>query len=137
MHHHLLHHSEKVLESSLGILPPKAFLKITNGLLKSDHEAVRRKALEVFNAKVTEDEALRQEDEALTQILPSVGALATSNEGSESEANQQLALLALRSFARVLGSKHPGELKDALKGIAAKKFLRGLTSTNLQVNCTS
>lgn len=60
-----------MLESSLDLLPMPELVSLLRGLLSNGHDAVRRKALEVFNAKLQGDAAdslLAAKEDALAML---------------------------------------------------------------------
>lgn len=98
---------EKILEAILSLLPLEVFVKLLSSMLLNQRNSVRRKMLEVFNAKLQQSQEIVLDEAALTSLLEPLVQLATG-EGESNPFNQQLALLCLRSFGRAMGSVSPG-----------------------------
>jgi hypothetical protein len=130
IHRHLVGYSEKALEASLSILPGKTFVSVLRSLLANSHDLVRRKALEVFNSKLQPTESDLVSEGSVLDLLKPLVQLAKGSykeDTQETAFNQQLAMLALRSFARRLGARNPIQFKtDACQEMSSKSFLRGL-----------
>jgi hypothetical protein len=98
---------EKILEAILSLLPLEVFVRLLSAMLLNQRNSVRRKMLEVFNAKLQQSHEIVLDESSLQTLLEPLVHLATG-EGESNPFNQQLALLCLRSFGRALGPVSPG-----------------------------
>ncbi len=98
--------SERAVESALGLLPSSLFVELLGSLLRSDSDSVRRRALEVFNAKLQgrdEDakamlDLARGGSDVVRGLLEPLAGSALGSVGKETELNQQLSIVALRYY---------------------------------------
>ena len=104
---------EKILEAILSLLPLQVFVKLLSSMLLNQRNSVRRKMLEVFNAKLQQSQEVILDEESLPTLLDPLVQLATGV-GESNPFNQQLALLCLRSFGRTMGSVAPGPFNQVL-----------------------
>jgi len=130
--------SERILEKNLSLLPSKVFVQVLTDLLNNDLSVIRRKSLEVLNVKFQRpDDPIVDSDAADQGVLELLDPLVSLSKGKvpvshadETPANQQLALLCLRSFTRSLGASHPEAFfKSAASELAKKSFLKELESS--------
>lgn len=118
---------EKVLESTLAIVPATSFVPLLASLLASNNEAtVQKKTLEVLNLRLLQDDpgSLKMDCGLLLEPLT---CLATSTSGGQQQQTQQLALLCLRSFAKVFSTSQVEHLKVVCGQLAKKKFLKDIS----------
>eukprot|EP00095_Tigriopus_kingsejongensis_P008024 maker-scaffold1494_size38455-snap-gene-0.15 protein:Tk08024 transcript:maker-scaffold1494_size38455-snap-gene-0.15-mRNA-1 annotation:"hypothetical protein DAPPUDRAFT_192569" len=138
VHKHMVQLSERVLEGSLGLLPSDVFVALFHTLLSNEHDAVRRKTLEVLNAKLQEIDELLLKEESLPSLLKAMSVLATGKvtiKGKsidESEMNQQLAILGVRSFAKAVGNRHGPSLQEVAELMCKKSFFKSLPNSNVR-----
>ena len=150
--HQLAICSERVLESALAILPTAPFVQLLTTLLSSSRSIVRKKALDVFNAKLQQIsthvtkgaptflELEKSLNQSLLTVLvtiamgkvPQTGEAETSGEKAEPNINQQTALICLRSFARVSSLNTSGsylsEIKESCEALSKRSFLNDCLS---------
>ena len=135
---------ERVLEAALGILPTFSFINLLKSLLSNRYSIVRKKSLEVLNAKLqqisygkSKEQQLLMYDSSLGELLKVLVTIAQGKVPFEEEdlqnkkeqsINQQIALMCLRSFARAThgidSSMHLQELKEVCKTLSKKTFLK-------------
>ncbi|TRY68333.1 hypothetical protein TCAL_03802 [Tigriopus californicus] len=140
IHKHLIQLSERILEGALGVLPAKVFVALFNNLLANEFDTVRRKTLEVLNAKLQEGDELLLKEESLPNLLMAMTTLATGKvivkgqELVESEMNQQLAILGVRSFAKAGGFDHGESLQKVASILSKASFFKTLPSANVKAS---
>lgn len=140
IHKHLIQLSERILEGALGVLPAKVFVSLFNNLLSNEFDTVRRKTLEVLNAKLQEGDELLLKEESLPNLLMAMTTLTTGKvnvkgqELVESEMNQQLAILGVRSFAKAVGSDHGESLQKVASILSKASFFKTLPSANVKAS---
>ena len=122
---------ERVFESTLAVIPTSTFVKVLVNLLKLDQpKNVQRKALEVLNARLSQ----QQDDDNFLQNeeLPSViGNLAIQTLNGSGDVNQQLALMCVKSLAKVpnMATSSPSSLtqmKNLCSEMVKKSFFNSL-----------
>ena len=123
---------ERVFESTLAVIPTSTFVKVLVNLLKLDQpKNVQRKALEVLNARLSQHQD--SEDNFLQNVeLPSViGNLATQTLNGSGDVNQQLALMCVKSLAKVpnMATSSPSsmsQMKNLCSEMVKKSFFNSL-----------
>ena len=132
--------TEKVFEAALAIVPPDGFVQILDNLLDPDQSpTVRRKALEVLNARLQaeDDDAagldLNGDGPGLPRLLIRLGDIATS---SDNLFNQQIGLMCVRSLAKKFSSVDNDVVMDGAQKLAQKltdkKFLEHLENMSVK-----
>lgn len=125
----MLHHSYDLLDHTNSLLSAPMFLSVIRGLLKHTLQTVRRKSMELLNAKIQfSPEMFADVDEnllfsllpALLDIVKTIGAedqQLDENTAQELELNQQTALLSLKLLTRMLGSENPEKFTPVLETV--------------------
>ncbi|XP_047117771.1 HEAT repeat-containing protein 1 [Schistocerca piceifrons] len=110
-----------ILDKVNALLPRGMFLLVIQGLLQNELLTVRRKALELLNAKLqyrVEFVSTCKPEELLSLLLPVTNIIKCISSGEEStqeeEMIQQTALFSVKLFARALAAEHPDEFKKML-----------------------
>lgn len=120
---------EKVFEATLAVIPTSVFVQMLANLLAPKQTAnIKRKALEVFNARLVrhDGDSNLLDDPNLPSLMEPLSDLALDNKGGH---NQQLALLCIRSLAKALQacpSLMVQNLKTLCSKLATKDFLNSL-----------
>ncbi|XP_040574972.1 uncharacterized protein l(2)k09022 [Lepeophtheirus salmonis] len=120
IHKHLVSQSEKVLESALNILPNEALIGLMKSLLASETDSVLRKTLEVLNIKLGAVNFNEDDIELLEPLL-------NISFNNPVDYNRQMALMAIRSLSRLLGSQYSKEFQNIAIKLCNKKYLSTLS----------
>nr|XP_002737451.2 PREDICTED: LOW QUALITY PROTEIN: HEAT repeat-containing protein 1 [Saccoglossus kowalevskii] len=110
----LLHKAYDVLDKINALLPTHIFINVVSGLMHNDIAAVRRKAMELLNNKLTQHKEPFNEQQVslLLALVPELVSVtkATKIVGgglSELDVNRQTALYSLKLLCKVLGCDNP------------------------------
>ncbi|XP_014600761.1 PREDICTED: HEAT repeat-containing protein 1 isoform X1 [Polistes canadensis] len=114
----LLHHLYDVLDLVNNLLPNNIFLISVNKLLNHELLTVKKKALELLNARL-QQRKFNEEDHAdlleLTGSLLNIIDVNVKSENQEGEVVQQTVLITFKLLAKLLASKHPMVFKPILE----------------------
>lgn len=126
----------EVLKKVNALLPLPAFTNVISSLLERSDAAVRRKAMVIFNDKIT---SIKGKPPALLASMVSHFTEVIKNEPNDPSnesamINKQTALQCISSLARLLGSDFKGQFADTLPTIIGEK---ALLVPNVQLNISS
>ncbi|KAI9313807.1 hypothetical protein BX666DRAFT_2055891 [Dichotomocladium elegans] len=129
-----------VMDKVNGLLPLEAFVNVVSHLIKHPETTIRRKAMNLFNEKVSAfEEDISPEDELI--LVNMVKELTNSIEKEhslcseeDSAINKQSALMCISSLAKFSGNIHPAAFVDAIPTIMGPECLQ---LANSQVKVTS
>ncbi|XP_060517602.1 HEAT repeat-containing protein 1 [Cylas formicarius] len=119
----ILHHSYDILDGVNALLTPPMFLLVEKGLLSYNLPAVKRRALELLNAKLHNDVYFFKDCEKkdayvlIPVIMSIVAAIDDDDIDSEQEVLIQTALLSLKLFVKAFSSEDPEKFVEILKFI--------------------
>lgn len=110
----LLHHCCDILDSVNALLTPEMFLLVVRGLVVHNLVPIRRKALELLNAKLQHDSKFFTDEagsvSTLINLLPSLVDIVKtvgSEADPEHELLQQTTFLTLKLLIKLLAEAHP------------------------------
>ncbi|XP_015171671.1 PREDICTED: HEAT repeat-containing protein 1 isoform X2 [Polistes dominula] len=113
----LLHHLYDVLDLVNNLLPNNIFLLSVNKLLNHELLTVKKKALELLNARL-QQKKFNEEDHVnlleLTCSLSNIIDINVKSENQEGEIVQQTVLITFKLLAKILANKHPMIFKHIL-----------------------
>lgn len=127
------------LEKVNSLLPIQAFVQVISHLLQHQDTALRRKALTLFNERVSalRDELSEDEELALvntiTDFITLIERESTAIDQEEGAINKQCALLCITSLASISGNIHPQQFVDAVPTIIGTHCLQS-SSNQLKVS---
>lgn len=110
-----------VLDKVNALLPLDTFVNVISELIQHNDNAIRRKAMNIFNEKILSfdghapegsEEILVNMIKSLTSVIQKESASLASEE--DSAVNKQSALLCIASLAKVLGSIYSGQFAEAI-----------------------
>ncbi|KAI4480692.1 hypothetical protein M0802_014164, partial [Mischocyttarus mexicanus] len=114
----LLHHLYDVLDLVNNLLPNNMFLISVNRLLDHESLTVKKKALELLNARLQQRKFNDEDHHDLLNLIDSlldVIDINVKSENQESEIVQQTVLITFKLLAKLLASKHPMVFKPILE----------------------
>ncbi|XP_024935549.1 HEAT repeat-containing protein 1 isoform X2 [Cephus cinctus] len=114
----LLHHLYDVLDVVNGLLPNKTFIASIKRLLAHDITTVRRKALELLNARLQQKKFNQYDHEDLLSTIDAIVRIVEEQDKTKSsdyEVIQQTALISLKLLAKSLATDHPNTFKPILE----------------------
>ena len=124
---------ERVFEATLAIIPTRTFVKMLANLLAFEQpKNVQRKALEVLNARLSQQQESGLEEFLISDQLPLVlEKLSLLSLNDSGDVVQQLALMCVKSFAKI--STHQSSdntimehMQKLAKNIVKKSFFNSL-----------
>ncbi|KAG7207619.1 hypothetical protein KM043_009240 [Ampulex compressa] len=114
----LLHHLYDVLDLVNNLLPNGIFLVSVKLLLKHELPTVKRKALELLNARFQQRKFNEEDHDDLLGLIETLIDLLQMNvkfESQEQEVVQQTVLITFKLLAKLLGTEHPAVFKPILE----------------------
>jgi len=105
----LLHHFYDVLDLVNNLLPNAPFLTSIKNLMKHELLSVRKKALELLNARLIQKKFNEEDHIELLSLIESLMDfidIHTKSESQEEEIVQQTALISLKLLAKLLATNH-------------------------------
>ncbi|XP_022904359.2 HEAT repeat-containing protein 1 [Onthophagus taurus] len=119
----MLHHNYDVLDSINALLTPQMFLLVVRGLSTHNLSTVRRRALELMNAKLQHDSnffknAPENELHAIIPCLINIVKQTEENLPSENEVIIQTSLLSLKLLVKLLAPENPEKFIPVLDFIS-------------------
>lgn len=113
----LLHHLYDVLDLVNNLMPNRMFLTSVKHLLTHELLSVRRKTLELLNARLLQKK-FGEEDHidllSLIKCLMNFIDVGVKTEGQEQEIIQQTVLISFKLLAKLLATDHPAIFKPVL-----------------------
>lgn len=119
----LLNKSYELLERAIQLLDYKQFIQVVRRLLKHELMPLRRRALNLLNAKLRKHEPSVNETSLLITIvddlLEAIDATATDTENShEVEVNNQTVLFCLKLLCKRIGERYPLAFVNVVKYVS-------------------
>ncbi|XP_035743591.1 HEAT repeat-containing protein 1-like [Vespa mandarinia] len=114
----LLHHLYDVLDLVNNLLPNNIFLISIKQLLNHELLTVKRKALELLNARLQQRNFNEDDHVDLLELIDTLLEIIDVNvkpENQEGEVVQQTVLITFKLLAKLLASKHPAVFKPILE----------------------
>ncbi|GLH02314.1 HEAT repeat-containing protein 1 homolog [Gryllus bimaculatus] len=129
----MLAQSYDLLDKVNALLLSDMFLHVILSLLNNTIHTVRRRAMELMNARLQNEEFFMscKTEDLLSLVKPLLSIISTINEENisfDEQLNQQTALASMKLMARLMASKHIeifGEILDNLTDLIMKKTLQG------------
>lgn len=114
----LLRHLYDILDLVNSLLPNKAFIESIKRLVGHELLSVRRKALELLNARLQQRNFGDQDHEDLLSLMESFSDILKGPHklvSQEMEIIQQTALISIKLLAKFLAAEHPQKFKSILE----------------------
>lgn len=114
----LLRHLYDILDSVNSLLPNKAFIESIKRLVNHELLSVRRKALELLNARLQQRNFGDQDHDDLLNLMDSFSGILKGPHklvSQEMEIIQQTALISIKLLAKFLAAEHPANFKPVIK----------------------
>ncbi|CAO3607877.1 unnamed protein product [Cunninghamella blakesleeana] len=130
----------EVLDKLNALLPLHSFIEVISQLVNHPQVPIRRKAMTIFNEKITSfDRAPEDEELALVNMVSTLTTVIQeekskpSGDDEDQAINKQASLLCIGSLAKLLAHIHPAAFVDALPIINGSDCLQ-YPNTQLQVS---
>ena len=118
----MLHGLYDILDLVNNLLPNEIFIATVSRLINHESFTVRRKALELLNARLAQKKFLDEDYEELIALIDPITSVLNGPHkivNPEMEIIQQTALITLKLLAKLLAPKHPNLFKPVR---SASKF---------------
>ncbi|CAH1776175.1 unnamed protein product [Owenia fusiformis] len=120
----LLHKAYDILDKVNSLMPGKVFIQVVSGLMASELPLVRRKAMELLNAKLycNKDAFTEEQESKLLEMVDQLVFVAKTEETAKGEPselaiNRQTALFSLKMISKVFGEDNPETFKPVLAAV--------------------
>ncbi|KAJ8670534.1 hypothetical protein QAD02_001793 [Eretmocerus hayati] len=113
----MLHNVYDVLDLVNNLLPNPVFIASVARLIEHESLTVRRKALDLLNARLSQKKFLEEDHDDLMAFIDPIKSLLSGPRkfvNPDVEVIQQTALITLKLLAKLLASKHPDVFKSVL-----------------------
>ncbi|RZC33246.1 HEAT repeat-containing protein 1 -like [Asbolus verrucosus] len=116
----ILHLSYDILDSVNALLTPQMFLLVTKGLMLHNFSTIRRRSLELLNAKLQSNSTFFNDCKAeeIYSLVPSLVSIIKNIDEAQLETEEELiiqtALLSLKLLVKLLVSEYPKNLVEVL-----------------------
>lgn len=111
-----------VLSALQKLLSTPGFVAVISELLHHENSLVRKKAMQLFNDRLTDERSALSSGEELlfVDMLDELDAILANADGHENTVNVQTALLSVDILARSFASKHAKRFQQSLPTIVTK-----------------